>query len=103
MAEARNWLEVVAHGPCPDCGFDGTPTAAPGLADAARGAARQWAAWLRAVGSADRRLRARPQPDVWSALEYAAHVRDVWSIFEGRARVTLTEDRPNLPWWDHEA
>jgi hypothetical protein len=42
-------------------------------------------------------LRQRPEPDVWSALEYAAHVRDAIRFNGYLARRTLTEDRPTLP------
>jgi hypothetical protein len=42
-------------------------------------------------------LRQRPEPDVWSALEYAAHVRDAIRFNGYLARRTLTEDTPTLP------
>src|SRR5205823_9313394 len=42
-------------------------------------------------------LRQRPEPDVWSALEYAAHVRDAIRFNGYLARRTLTEDHPTLP------
>ena len=41
-------------------------------------------------------LRTRPAPDVWSALEYAAHTRDVFDFYAERIRRVLTEDRPQL-------
>ena len=48
-------------------------------------------------------LLTRPSPDVWSALAYACHVRDVLSVFDARIARMLTEDAPELGWWDHEA
>jgi hypothetical protein len=45
----------------------------------------------------DSLLRTRPSPDVWSALEYAAHVRDAVRFNSYLARRTLTEDSPELP------
>jgi len=39
-------------------------------------------------------LRARPEPSVWSALEYAAHVRDVFGTYGARIQQTLVEERP---------
>jgi hypothetical protein len=39
-------------------------------------------------------LRTRPEPGVWSALEYTAHVRDVFDFYRDRVERALTEDRP---------
>ena len=41
-------------------------------------------------------LRTRPEPSIWSPLEYAAHTRDVLAWYEERIRRVLTEDRPQL-------
>ena len=42
-------------------------------------------------------LRQRPEEGVWSALEYAGHVRDAIRFNGYLARRTLEEDRPTLP------
>jgi hypothetical protein len=39
-------------------------------------------------------LRARPAADVWSALEYACHVRDVFLTLRDRLYTVLVEDKP---------
>jgi hypothetical protein len=41
-------------------------------------------------------LRRRPAARVWSALEYACHVRDVYDVYDTRVRRTLTEHEPML-------
>ena len=41
-------------------------------------------------------LRRRPEPRVWSVLEYAAHVRDVYATFLIRLHRARTEDHPTL-------
>ena len=41
-------------------------------------------------------LRRRPAPDVWSALEYAAHTRDALAFYVERIQRVLAEDRPTL-------
>ena len=41
-------------------------------------------------------LRRRPTSWVWSALEYACHVRDVYDVYDTRIRRTLTEHEPTL-------
>lgn len=48
-------------------------------------------------------LRARPEPSTWSALEYAAHVRDVFGAYGDRIQRTLAEDRPVLDGIDTDA
>lgn len=40
-------------------------------------------------------LRAHPLPGVWSALEYACHVRDVLGVQHGRLLQALAEDEPD--------
>lgn len=42
-------------------------------------------------------VRLRPAPDVWSALEYACHVRDVLLSQRDRAILALIEDTPTYP------
>ncbi len=37
-----------------------------------------------------------PSPDRWSALEYAAHVRDVLLLLHGRVVTGLVEDNPTF-------
>lgn len=44
----------------------------------------------------DRRLRRRPEPGTWSAVEYACHVRDVLWVFALRVHRGVHEDRPSL-------
>jgi uncharacterized damage-inducible protein DinB len=41
-------------------------------------------------------LRRRPEAGVWSVLEYAAHVRDVYATFLIRLHRARTEDHPTL-------
>lgn len=41
-------------------------------------------------------LRRRPAPDVWSPLEYAAHVRDVLEVQRERVMVALLHDAPTF-------
>ncbi|MBW3590203.1 MAG: DinB family protein [Actinobacteria bacterium] len=56
------------------------------------------------VGATHDDLRRRPMPEVWSALEYMAHTRDVVSFYAERISRTLREDQPSLssPNWEAE-
>ena len=57
--------------------------------------------WV-AVLSEPRDVRQRPAPSVWSPLEYACHVRDVFRRFDERLRLMLAEDDPLFPNWDQD-
>ena len=41
-------------------------------------------------------LRTRPAEGVWSALEYACHVRDVFLVQRDRLYMALVEDKPDF-------
>jgi hypothetical protein len=90
---------------CPECAFDPNGVNALELPAAVAGLGRRYQAPLtRFLAGEDASLLvARPLPGVWSALAYACHVRDVLSVFDGRITRMLTEDSPELGWWDHEA
>ncbi|WP_327636340.1 DinB family protein [Kribbella sp. NBC_00482] len=47
-----------------------------------------------AAGPDSNVVRLRPEPDVWSAIEYACHVRDVLEVQRFRIAQCLAEDRP---------
>ena len=83
---------------CPECGLDYESMPLGEAIAAIRGLPRRYRAPLTRLlpGEDDSVLRARPEPDTWSALEYAAHVRDVLGWYDGWVRRILTEDRPVL-------
>jgi DinB superfamily len=76
-------------GYCDECGFD-SPDPAVVLA----GLGRQAADFPVLLAADDELVRRRPDPDTWSALEYACHVRDVLSVQRARIAQTLAEDDP---------
>ena len=47
--------------------------------------------------------RQRPAADVWSLLEYACHVRDVFRLYGRRLQLMLTQYEPHYPDWDQNA
>lgn len=80
---------------CDECGFDATRlTVTDGVA-ALRSLGRRWRELFRNV-PADR-LRARPDPQTWSALEYAAHTRDVIKLVGWGMDQVLKTDGLSLP------
>ncbi len=84
---------------CEECGFDYEaldPAEAPA---AIRSFAKRYRApltrFLRGEDG-DALVRRRPAPEVWSALEYAAHVRDVFGRYDDWIRLCLAKDTPAL-------
>ncbi len=83
---------------CPECGLDYESMPVAEAVGAIRGFARRYRAPLTRLlrGEDESVLRTRPAPDTWSALEYAAHVRDVFANYAGWVPLMLAEDNPTL-------
>jgi S-DNA-T family DNA segregation ATPase FtsK/SpoIIIE len=89
----------AVDGICAECGFDYDGVADGEEADKVRDLGRRYRAPLtRGLRgeSLDTLLRAHPQPDVWSALEYACHVRDMLDTQRNRVELALVEDTPTF-------
>jgi hypothetical protein len=84
----------VDHEQCAACGFDGSTYEPERLLDAIRGLGPQW---IRLLLEAGDELRLRPTPETWSALEYAAHSRDVTALHVFGVEQALTVDEPIFP------
>ena len=72
---------------CDECGFDAAEWPAASARDELRSLAVRWYSVLR--GQTDRALRRRPQPEVWSALEYAMHTALIVSFWRDTAEHNL--------------
>ncbi len=97
VPDSKDWTWVIERA-CPECGFDASRVAATDVADLLRQNATSWRPLLEHP-----EVRRRPAEDRWSALEYAAHVRDVFRLYDHRLRLMLTEDEPTYPNWDQDA
>ncbi len=95
--DTKNWTWVLEK-PCPECGFDATTFDAPDVSALLRANA---AAWPAVLTRAD--VRERPDEATWSPLEYSAHVRDVFRIYDYRLALMEREDDPLFPNWDQDA
>lgn len=82
---------------CPECGFDTSTVDLPDVGDMIRSNATEW---QRVLARPD--VRARPEPDIWSALEYGCHVRDVLRLYLVRLELMLDQDGPHYPNWDQD-
>ncbi len=78
------------EGRCDECGFDYDNPDLAAVLDRLAGQAGEYAGLLAGASG----VAVRPESEVWSALEYACHVRDVLEIQTARIAQTLAEDVP---------
>jgi hypothetical protein len=90
----------VAREHCDECGFDSEAFDDTALLAWLRALGPQWRALLAAAGDD---LRTRPAPEVWSAIEYAAHSRDITSIHGVGVELALAGDEPELAGFPDDA
>ncbi|OZC80022.1 methyltransferase type 12 [Rhodococcus sp. 06-418-5] len=95
--DTKNWTWVLERA-CPDCGFDSSAVVYDDIPDLIRADVERWETVLQRNDAA-----LRPDDSTWSALEYAAHVRDAHRIFRTRLALVLAEDDPEFANWDQDA
>jgi len=78
---------------CNACGFVYASISPAEIPNALEAIGQEYRARLNADPSV---LRARSDPDVWSALEYSCHVRDVFEVQRARLLLALEESRPTF-------
>lgn len=94
--DTKDWTWVLET-PCPECGYDAGAVEPDTLGERTRAAIPRWQAVLARPDA-----RTRPRDDAWSPAEYGCHVRDVFSIFDGRLQLMLAEDDPAFANWDQD-
>ncbi|MGH9270831.1 MAG: DinB family protein [Ilumatobacteraceae bacterium] len=94
--DTKDWTWVLTQ-VCPECGYD---AARVDLARIPALVVAYGSRWQEVLARAD--VARRPRPGVWSPLEYACHVRDVFGLFDQRLRLMLTEDDPPFANWDQD-
>lgn len=93
----KDWTWVLRE-PCPECAFVAAEADPAGVAAVIGSHVERWHTVL-----ARPDVAARPRPDRWSDLEYACHVRDVFTVFAGRIDQMLAEDPASFANWDQDA
>jgi hypothetical protein len=91
---------VTEQAPCEECGFDfAAVSPADGIA-ALRSLPRRYRAPLTRFlpgEDGDAVVRQRPDETTWSALEYAAHMRDVIMLWGWGLNAVTKDDHPSIP------
>lgn len=99
VPDDKDWTWVLER-PCPECGFVATAVGVEDVAPIVRGNAATWVTLL-----AGDDVAVRPRPEVWSPLEYACHVRDVFRLFDTRLHLMLDAGPEGATFanWDQDA
>jgi hypothetical protein len=97
VPDDKNWTWVLEKR-CEDCGFDALKFDVAKTGFAIRDQGSRWALVLQGNNAT-----VRPMPAVWSPLEYACHVRDVFRKFDERLALMLSEVDPAFENWDQDA
>ena len=87
-------MDLMAHEHCDACGFDGGRYDDASLLNSLRAQGVLWKEMLLASGP---ELRTRPEPEVWSPIEYAAHTRDIVALHVYGVEQALSRDEPVFP------
>lgn len=95
--DTKDWTWVLER-PCPECGFNAAEVR---FDDIPRMLRENAAGWRPVLERAD--VTVRPNDHTWSALEYAAHVRDVFRVFSVRLGLMRSENDPQFANWDQDA
>jgi hypothetical protein len=85
---------------CPECGLDYDTISPSDAAVAVRSFPRRFAEQLHRSEGDEAALRRRPEPAVWSALEYTVHVSDGFEYFADMVRRMRAETDPEIPFPD---
>ena len=95
--DEKDWTWTLARR-CEECGLAAGEVDPGTVAERAYVAAEEWVQILQSHPA----VEARPEPGVWSPLEYACHVRDVFRVFDTRLAAMLAEDGPRFANWDQD-
>ncbi len=95
--DTKDWTWTLTSR-CPQCGLAAGEIEPSEISERAFVAAEEWVQILRSSPAVTR----RPRPGVWSPLEYGAHVRDAYRVFDGRLAQLLAEDEPTFANWDQD-
>jgi hypothetical protein len=88
---------------CPECGLEYASISKADAAVAVRSFPRRFAEELHRSDGDEAALRRRPEPGVWSAVEYTAHVRDMFALMADTVRRMHTETDPEISFPDPDA
>ncbi|OFI38995.1 methyltransferase type 12 [Arthrobacter sp. SW1] len=96
IPDDKDWTWVL-HKPCPECGFEPSTVTPATVSGEVLDMLPRWRAVLERPDAGT-----RPDDSTWSPLEYACHVRDVFSLFDERLHLMLDQDDARFANWDQD-
>ena len=97
VPDDKDWTWVLRRR-CDACGLEAGTVPREELGERMFLVAEEWVQILRSNPA----VEVRPDPAVWSPLEYGAHVRDVYVITSERIELMLTRDGAQFANWDQD-
>lgn len=94
--DSKDWTWVL-DSVCDECGQDVRDLDPGTIAGLVRDSVPRFAVALRQPDAGT-----RPAPQVWSPLEYCAHVGDMYEVMNRRLELILGQDEPTFPNWDQD-
>jgi hypothetical protein len=95
--DTKDWTWTLTRR-CEQCGLSAGDLSPDEIGSRVFIAAEEWVQILNSSPA----VAERPRSDVWSPLEYGAHVRDVLRLFQARLDLMLAEDDPTFDNWDQD-
>ena len=96
-------MSASATGPCAECGLDAGALAHHEIVGRLRVLPRRYRSVFGRFEpgeDAEGLLRLRPEPDVWSALEYTAHAGDMLDLLSPAIQLMEVEEDPKVYFFD---
>jgi hypothetical protein len=100
--DTKDWTWTLER-PCPECGYDASTIDPTEVAAMMRANAAAFRSALKRSDVAERPPVPAEAPPRWSALEYAAHVRDVYDLAAERVTKMIRKKNPTFKDWDQDA
>lgn len=101
-ADTKDWTWTLER-PCPECGYDSSSVQPVDVAAAMRANAAAFRSVLKRGDMVGQRPPVAPGANPkWSALEYAAHVRDVYALAAERITRMIKKKGPTFVDWDQD-
>lgn len=97
--DEKDWTWVLEE-VCGECSYDVRYFDRSSIGQLIRENVAEWVGVLEAEPDG---LRQRPRVEKWSPLEYGAHIRDVYELYDVRLSLMLEQDAPHFPNWDQDA
>lgn len=98
MTQTEASRSILPPERCPECGFESSQVVPENTAETVRSLGPRFRHAITIPPGVDAEVvRRRPDPRTWSALEYAAHVRDLIALWGSTLHLALTQDHPEIP------